>query len=64
MDYNSFITAGMTGTIILIGGIIYKIFYHFNCKSKCCGKEASLETNISPKNSDSFITEIEKNPKN
>ena len=63
MDYNPIITASMTGTIILVGGILYKIFYHFNCKSKCCGKEASLETNISPKNSDSFITKIE-NPKN
>jgi hypothetical protein len=61
MDINPFITAGMTGIIILVGGILYKILYHFNCKSKCCGKEASLETNISPKNSDSFI---EKNPKN
>jgi len=55
MDYQPLITAGMTSTIILIAGVFYKLFYHFNCKSKCCGGEASLETNISPKNSDSFL---------
>lgn len=39
--------AGSIGAgAIVVLGLVYKIFQHFKCASRCCGKEATLDINM------------------
>ena len=41
-------SSGSTAGVLLILGAIYKIFSHSKCRSRCCGREVSIQTDLSP----------------
>jgi hypothetical protein len=41
-------SSGSTAGVMLILGMIYKMFLHSRCRSKCCGKEVMIQTDLSP----------------
>jgi hypothetical protein len=43
---DNYASGGIGASIIVVVGIIYKLFHHFKCTSKCCDKETSLKINI------------------
>lgn len=43
---NTYISSGVTGGIISIVYIVYKIFKHSACRSKCCGQTTELQIDL------------------
>ena len=41
-------SSGSTAGVLLVVGVLYKLFGHSRCKSRCCGKEVSIQTDLSP----------------
>ena len=48
MDNTPIISSGVTGAIIAILYVLYKVCKHSSCNSNCCGKKSSIEVNLSP----------------
>jgi len=50
MDYNNgLFSAGVTATIIAVGGILYKVFStcnHHRIVSRCCGRKLDVSLDI------------------
>ena len=42
----SFVAGGSSGAIVGLFYIIYKIFRHSSCRSKCCGIKSSLSVDL------------------
>lgn len=47
-------TSGISTSIIVLVGLVYKILHHCSIRSKCCDKEGSVNIDLSPK-PDSFL---------
>ena len=43
---DSYASGGIGAVSVFALAAIYKLFHHFKCASKCCGKEASLNIDI------------------
>jgi len=67
MDTAPFVSSGITGGIIAVVYVLYKVFKHSACRSKCCGQMTELQVDLengllqnkspSPKSNDiSFAT--------
>lgn len=41
-------SSGSTVGVLLILGAVYKLFLHSRCRSKCCGREVSIQTDLTP----------------
>ena len=48
MDANDFITGGIASGIVAILYAVYKICKHSSCSSKCCGRDASINVDLTP----------------
>lgn len=42
------LTGGVTGTVILVAGIIYKFLHHSSCVSSCCGRVVKFRSDLTP----------------
>jgi len=43
---SSFVSSGITGVIVVVTYILYKVFKHSKCRSKCCGHETELQVDL------------------
>lgn len=49
MDVNTILaTSGISTTIIIVVGVVYKLLNHCSVRSKCCGREGSINVDLSP----------------
>jgi hypothetical protein len=48
MNVDDLISGGITGGIFSIIYIVYKMFKHSSCRSKCCGHDSSLNLDLTP----------------
>ena len=51
MDLNTLLSSGVSGGIIAVFYVCYKIFKHSSCTSTCCGKQTDLKIDLSPPDS-------------
>lgn len=57
MDINSIVSGGLSGTILAVFYVIYKIAKKSKCRSRCCGYESSMSMEMSGTNSASSSLE-------
>ena len=43
---DSYISSGITGGIIAIVYVAYKVFKHSACRSKCCGQVTEMQIDL------------------
>ena len=56
MDSQTLLTSGgLTGGIVIIILALTKVLRHSRCRSRCCGEEISVRTDLSPTNSSSHL---------
>ena len=49
MDINQIlVSSGISTTVVVVIGLIYKLCIHFSWRSKCCGYESSMNVDLTP----------------
>jgi len=43
---DNYSSGGIGAAAVVLVGVIYKLFHHFKCTSKCCGLESSLKVDL------------------
>ena len=55
MDINSIISGGLSGTVLAIFYVTYKILKRSKCRSKCCGYVSSMSVDITSNSSSNSL---------